>query len=57
MSGLQIVLVIGCFLAVADLALIELGRAGGRSPIPFGPLLVIGSVLSLIVAPLLASGT
>ena len=34
MSGLQIALVIGCFLAVADLALIELGRAGGRSPSP-----------------------
>ena len=57
MSGLQLMLVIGCFLAAADLALIELGRAGGRSAIPLGPLLVIGAVLSLVVGPLLASGT
>jgi len=57
MSGLQIVLVIGCFIAVADLALIELGRASGRSAIPFGTILVIGAVLSIVVAPLLASGT
>ena len=57
MSGVHIALVIGCFIAVADLALIELGRAGGRSPIPFGPLLVIGAVLSFVVGPLLASGT
>ena len=57
MSGLQIALVIGCFIAVADLALIELGRVGGRSAIPFGPLLMIGAVLSIVVAPLLASGT
>ena len=57
MSGLQIALVMGCFIAVADLALTELGRVGGRSPIPFGPLLMIGAILSIVVAPLLASGT